>query len=183
MAPATQLERQGPGGPGGIKLNTRWWWVRAIQVAWAVSGQVLSAGRGRWFLPSAQHWGGHTWQTVSRSGLPSTERRGATGERPAEGLKDVKGLGHLSWEERLTLGLLGLEKLREGAMRLCSVVAPDRRRHDRHKEEHRRFLLNTRKRFTVWVTEHWHRLPRGVVESPTLEILKSCLDMVLGNLL
>ncbi len=31
------------------------------------------------------------------------------------------------------------------------------------------------------VTEYWHRLPREVVESPSLEIFKSHLDMVLGN--
>ena len=31
------------------------------------------------------------------------------------------------------------------------------------------------------VTEHQHRLPREAVESPPSEILKSCLDMVLGN--
>ena len=33
------------------------------------------------------------------------------------------------------------------------------------------------------VTEHWRRLPRGVVESPSLEKFKSGLDVVLGNLL
>ena len=52
-----------------------------------------------------------------------------------------------------------------------------------HKLQHRRFPLNIRKHFfTVRVTEHWHRLPREVVESPSLEIFKSHLDMVLGNL-
>ncbi|KFQ88236.1 hypothetical protein N337_01037, partial [Phoenicopterus ruber ruber] len=51
-----------------------------------------------------------------------------------------------------------------------------------HKLKHRRFHLNIRKHFfTVRVTEHWHRLPREAVESPSLEIFKSHLEMVLGN--
>jgi len=35
----------------------------------------------------------------------------------------------------------------------------------------------------VRVTQHWHRLLKTVVESPSLEILKSYLGMVLGSLL
>ena len=45
-----------------------------------------------------------------------------------------------------------------------------------------KFHLNTRKHFfTVRVTKHWHRLPSEVVESASLEILKSHLDVVLGS--
>lgn len=35
--------------------------------------------------------------------------------------------------------------------------------------------------FTARLTEHWHRLPRKVVESLSLEIIKNNLDIVLGS--
>jgi len=37
--------------------------------------------------------------------------------------------------------------------------------------------------FPLRVTEPWPRLPRGAVESPSLEIFKTHLDKVLYNLL
>ncbi|KFV83043.1 hypothetical protein N308_03901, partial [Struthio camelus australis] len=52
------------------------------------------------------------------------------------------------------------------------------------KLNHRKLHLNLRKNFfTVRVTEHWNRLPREAGGAPSLEIFKSRLDVILGNML
>ena len=49
---------------------------------------------------------------------------------------------------------------------------------------HRKFCTNMQRNFfTVRVMEHWNRLPREVMDSPSLEIFKTCLGIYLCSLL
>ncbi|KFQ02865.1 hypothetical protein N329_03271, partial [Haliaeetus albicilla] len=46
-----------------------------------------------------------------------------------------------------------------------------------------RFRLNIRKKFfTVRVVRHWNRLPREVVDAPSLDAFKARLDGALSSL-
>lgn len=52
------------------------------------------------------------------------------------------------------------------------------------KPEHRKLHLNIRNNFfTAQVTEHCNRLPKDVVESPSLETFQDHLDAILCHVL
>ena len=64
------------------------------------------------------------------------------------------------------------------------MVPSNRTRDNRHKLKPGKFQLNPRKNFfPLRVTEPWPRLPRGAVESPSLEVFKTHLAAVLCSLL
>lgn len=64
------------------------------------------------------------------------------------------------------------------------MVSGDRTRDSGHKLKYRNPHLKIRKGvFSVMGVVPWKRLPRKVVEFPSLEIFKTELDMILSSLL
>ncbi|KAK4826802.1 hypothetical protein QYF61_011610 [Mycteria americana] len=116
--------------------------------------------------------------------------------------KMIRGLALLSCEERLReLGLFSLEKRRlwgdllvafqylKGAGkkdgdRVFSRTCSDRTRGNGFKLKEGRFRLEIKKKFfTMRVVKPWPRLPREVVDAPSLETSKVRLDGALSNLI
>ena len=113
----------------------------------------------------------------------------------------IRGLEHLCYGERLReLGVLSLERRRlqgdraeafwyvKGAYkkdreRLFTRAHCDRTRGNGFKLNEGRFRLDIRKKcFMMRVVRHWDRLPRRVVDAPSLEGFKVRLDGALSNL-
>ncbi|KFQ58858.1 hypothetical protein N334_11144, partial [Pelecanus crispus] len=116
--------------------------------------------------------------------------------------KMTRGLQHLSYKDRLReLGSFSLQKRRlqghlnaafqylKGAYRkdgenLFSKAYCDRTGNNGFKLKEGIFRLDIRKKFfTMRVVKHWNRLPRDVVEAPSLETFKVRLDGALSNVI
>jgi len=113
----------------------------------------------------------------------------------------IRGMENLSYEERLRkLELFSLEKeklqeyliaafqylkgpYKKAGEKLFTKTCSDRTSGNAVKLKEGRFRLDIRKKlFTLRAVRHWKRLPREVVDAPSLEVFKASLDGSLSNL-
>jgi len=128
--------------------------------------------------------------------------RGVRYNKAPNDLKMIRGMEHLSCEERLReSGLFSLEKrrlqgdliaafqylkeaYRKDGDNIFSKAFCDRTRTNGFKLRQSRFWLDIWKKFfTMRVVKHWNRLPREVGEAPSVETFKTRLVRTLSNLI
>ncbi|XP_064505691.1 triadin isoform X3 [Pseudopipra pipra] len=187
------------------KLNVSWQCVLVVQKDNCILGCTKSSmtSRSREVIPSLysalvrpqleyciQLWGPQHKKDVD---MLEQVQRGAS--------KLITGLEHISYEDRMRdMGLFSLEKRRlrgylitvfqylkgacqRGKEGLFTGACSDRTRGNGFKLKEVRFSLDIREKiFTVRVVRLWNRLPREVVDSPSLEVFKTRLDGALSNL-
>ncbi|KAL9821504.1 uncharacterized protein GJ701_016605 isoform 1-T4 [Geothlypis trichas] len=167
---------------------------RHVPVDTAVTRPVVSGlhhekrcrqGRGGDAAP--WHRGGHTGSAGPSTGLPRTRQTWTQWTESSEwSPRPWRDQSSSSWRRKGSGDLTNVHKLLQGGCkedgsRLFPGVPSDSTRGDGRIMKHRRLPLNIRNLlFPVRVTEHGHRLPRKVVVSPSLEILKSCVRVILN---
>lgn len=145
---------------------------------------MLKAGQGRWFFPSTQHWWGHIWTVLT---FPAQDRHRTLEQVQQRFMKLIYDWSICLMRRAWELGLVSLEKVSfsEDLVNINTQWQREKMNGKAKWQDKRQIkvhVIPSEHKKTPFSCDNGQTLKQVAWESPYVEICKTWLNVVMGNL-